>query len=88
MVLGARDDPRLVVGGQPHRLRLVELWILKRRQTKQPVSQPGGKSVLGDVDLVAEDQFQDWLGTSPEWRSFGRREGGAVHGSVIVVFGR
>ena len=38
MILGAGDDARLVVRRQPHRLRLVELGILKRRQAKQPVS--------------------------------------------------
>ena len=58
VILGARDDARLVVGGQPHRLRLVELGILKRRQSKQPVSETRMQSVLGDVDLIAENQFQ------------------------------
>ena len=39
VILCAGDHTRLVVGGQPHRLRLVELGILKRREAKQPVPQ-------------------------------------------------
>ena len=58
MILSAGDDARLVVGGQPHRLRLVELGILERRQAKQPVSETRMQPVFGDVDLIAEDQFQ------------------------------
>ena len=30
--LAARDHPRLVIGREPHRLSLVELRVLKRRQ--------------------------------------------------------
>ena len=58
VILSAGDDARLVVGGQPHRLRLVELGILKRRQAKQPVSETRMQPFLGDVDLIAENQFQ------------------------------
>ena len=58
VVLRARDDARLVVRGQPHRLRLVELRILKCRHAKQPVSEAWMQSVLGDVNLIAENQFQ------------------------------
>ena len=58
VILGAGDDARLVVGGQPHRLRLVELGILKRRQAKQPVSETRMQPFLGDVDLIAENQLQ------------------------------
>ena len=43
---------------KPHRLRLVELGILKRRQAKQPVSETRMQSFLGDVDLIAENQLQ------------------------------
>ena len=57
-ILGARDDARLVVGRQPHRLRFVELGILKRRQPKQAVSKSRRQAFLGDVDLIAEDEFQ------------------------------
>ena len=42
VVLGAGDDARLVVRRQPHRLRLVELRILKRRQPEQAVPQTEG----------------------------------------------
>ncbi len=58
VVLGAGDDARLVVGGQPHRLGFVELRILKRREAQQPIPQARMQTVLGDVDLVAEDQLQ------------------------------
>jgi len=49
---------RLGVGGQTHRLSLVELRILKRRQSEQPVSETRMQSALGDVDLIAENQIQ------------------------------
>src|SRR5207244_11450797 len=55
--LGAADDAWLVKCWQPHRLRLVELWILECRDTQQPVSQPRRQSVLGDVDFIAEDKL-------------------------------
>ena len=55
VILSAGDDARLVVGRQPHRLRLVELGILKRRQPKDPVSETRVQSFLGDVDLIAEN---------------------------------
>ncbi len=58
MVLGARYNPRLVVGRQTHRLGLVELRILKCRQSKQAGSEPRVQAVLGDVDLIAEYEFQ------------------------------
>ena len=58
VILGAGDDARLVVRRQPHRLRLVELGILKRRQAKQPVSKARMQAFLGDVDLIAENQLQ------------------------------
>src|SRR5262245_48048934 len=38
-ILGTRDDTRLVVRRQSHRLQLVELGILKRCESKQSVSQ-------------------------------------------------
>src|SRR3989442_10089202 len=57
ILLGAADNAWLVVCWQPHRLRLVELWILECRDTQQPVSQPRRQSVLGDVDLVDEDEL-------------------------------
>jgi hypothetical protein len=58
VVLCTGDDARRVVGGDPHRLGLVELWILKRRQSKQTIPQAGMQPVFRDVDLVAQDQFQ------------------------------
>jgi hypothetical protein len=58
VILSARDDARLVVSGYSHRLRFVELRILKRSQAKQPVSEAWMQSVLGDEYLIAENQIQ------------------------------
>jgi hypothetical protein len=57
-VLGARDDAGLVVRRQPHRLRFVELGILERSEPKQSVSKSRMQPLLGDVDLIAKDEFQ------------------------------
>src|SRR6266542_575756 len=57
VVLGAGDHTRLAIGGQPHRLSLVELGILKGRHAKQAVSQSRGQVFLGEVDLIAENQL-------------------------------
>lgn len=57
VILCAGDNPRLVVGGKPHCLRLVELGVLKRRKAKQSVSQSRMERILGDVDLITDDQF-------------------------------
>ena len=56
--LGAGDDARLVVSRQSHRLRLVELGILKRSHAQQPVAKTRRQAILRDVDLVSEDQFE------------------------------
>jgi hypothetical protein len=56
-ILCARDDARLVVRRQPHRLRFVELWILKGSQPKQAVSKARVQVLFGDVDLIAKDDF-------------------------------
>lgn len=60
MIFCARDDARFVIGGQSHRLRLVELRVLKGCQSKQPVSQAGLESLLRDVKLIAEYEFKAW----------------------------
>ena len=57
VVFGAGDDARLVVSGEPHRLRSVELGILKCRQTQKAVPQGRMESILSDVDLIAEHEF-------------------------------
>jgi len=57
MVFRAGDDARLVVRGQPHRLRFVELRVLKCRDAKQSVPEARVQTLLGDVQLVAEDHL-------------------------------
>ena len=56
-ILSARDDAWLAVCRKPHRLRFVELGILKRRQPKQPISKSGMQLLLRDVDLIAKNEF-------------------------------
>ena len=58
MVLSAGDDTRLVVRRQPHGLRLIELGILKRRDTQQSIVKARRQAILRDVDLVTEDEFE------------------------------
>ena len=58
MFFSATDDPWLGVRRQAHRLGLIELRILERGDTQQPVSKTRSQTVFGDVDLVAEDQFK------------------------------
>ncbi len=58
VVLGTGNDARLVVRGQPHRLRFVELRILEGRDPEQTVPQPWIQAVLGNVDLIGVDEFQ------------------------------
>jgi hypothetical protein len=55
VVLCARDNARLVVRRKPHRLRIVELGILKRSQPEQPISKARMQSFLRDVDLIPKD---------------------------------
>jgi hypothetical protein len=57
-ILGACHDTWLVVCRKPHRLRLVELGVLERSEPKQSVSKPRMQPLLGDVDLIAKDEFQ------------------------------
>ena len=66
VILSARDHAWLVVGGQPHRLRLVELRILKGRQAKQPVSETRMQA--------GQSGFRILLAAScPDWERDGRR---------------
>src|SRR5262245_46259049 len=57
-ILGARDDAWLVVCRKPHRLRFVKLGVLERSEPKQSVSNSRMQVLLGDVDLVAQNEFQ------------------------------
>src|SRR6185295_8486684 len=58
MFFSATNDPWLRVGRQAHRLGLIELRILERGDAQQPVSKTRRQTVVGDVDLVSEDQFK------------------------------
>ena len=57
-ILGARDDAWLAVCRKPHRLRFVELGILERSESKQSASKARMQPLLGDVDLIPNDEFQ------------------------------
>jgi hypothetical protein len=57
-ILRARNDARLVVRRKPHRLSFVELGVLKCGEPKQTVSKSRIQVLLGDVDLIAKDNFQ------------------------------
>jgi hypothetical protein len=58
MFFSATDDSWLRVSRQAHSLGLIKLRILERRDTQQAVSKTRSQTVLGDVDLVAQDQFK------------------------------
>jgi hypothetical protein len=58
IVLGARDDTRLVVCWKAHGLRFVELGILKGRQAEQPVPQSRWQAVPREIDLVPDYELQ------------------------------
>jgi hypothetical protein len=85
VVFGAGDHSRLVIGGEPHGLGLVELRILKGRQPQQPVPQPGMESVLGDVDLVAHDQLQLLRELAGQWRIVSAPRGGCSPRLVVLI---
>src|SRR2546427_4069627 len=65
MILSATDDSWLVVGWQAHRLRPVEFRVLKCSQPEQTVAKSRGKVVLGEIDLIRENQFEA-LGQRPQ----------------------
>src|SRR5438445_9153294 len=52
------SDSRLGKCRQAHRLRAIELWILKGSQTREPVSERRRKEVLLQIELIAHDQFE------------------------------
>lgn len=58
VILGARDDARRAIRGQPHGLRLVELGILERSETQQLIPQCRIQICLLDVGLVAQHEFE------------------------------
>src|SRR5919201_4726329 len=67
-ILGARDDARVVVRRKPHRLRFVELRVLKSSQAQQAIPKPGMQAFFGDVDLIAQDKFQRRRQFPDDWR--------------------
>ncbi len=68
MILGASDDPWLVISRQAHGLRTVKLGVLKRGEAQQSVAQSRRKVFFGDIDLVAENYFK----LLRQWSSDGR----------------
>ena len=58
VILSAGNDARLVVDGQPHRLRFVELRVLECCQSKEPVSEARMQPFFRDVDMIVENQPQ------------------------------
>ena len=54
VLLGAGDHPRLVEGREAHRLGLVELRVLERRQSNQRVAQRGREFGAVEIDAVGE----------------------------------
>ena len=58
MILGTGNDAGFGVRWQSHRLVFIELGVLKGRQPEQTVTQSGRQPVLGNVDLISEDQLQ------------------------------
>jgi len=58
VLFGAGDHSRFTVGGQPHRLRLVEFRILEGGDAEQAISQGWWQALSGDVDFVRQHEFQ------------------------------
>ena len=57
-VLGAADDARLVPHRHPHRLRLVELGVLERRQPDQAIGQRLRQLGLLEIDQIGQRDGQ------------------------------
>jgi hypothetical protein len=57
VILGATDDSRFVVGREAHRLCSIKFGVLKRGNAKKPVAKRRREVLLGDVDLIRENQF-------------------------------
>jgi hypothetical protein len=58
VILGACDDTRLAIRGEPHGLRLVELGILERGEPQQLIPQRRIQISLLDVGLVAQHELE------------------------------
>lgn len=52
VIFSAGDNSRLVVGRKPHGLRLVEFWILERRQPDQAVAEGRRQYLFPDIYLI------------------------------------
>ena len=57
-IFRAMDDPRLVESRQPHRLCSIKLRVLKGCQPKETIAQRSEELIFGNVNLIAEDQFE------------------------------
>lgn len=86
MVLGAGDDPRLVERRQAHGLRFVELRILKRGDAKQAVPETGEQPLLGDIELIAVDDFQRRRQRSDDRRIFAVTRGRCRPRLIVDIF--
>ena len=58
VVLGATDDARLVPHRHPHRLRLVELGVLERREADQAIGQRLRQLRLFEVNQIGQGHLQ------------------------------
>ena len=54
-ILPTCDHARFCVGRKPHRLRLVELWILKCCQPEEPVQHGGRQALLLHIKKICAD---------------------------------
>jgi hypothetical protein len=87
MLLSASDNARLSIGGQAHGLGFVKFGILKRGHPHQAILQSGGELILGDVDLIAQNQFElPWQRPLAGWFFMAGRGSGPW--LSIIVFRR
>src|SRR5689334_18942796 len=58
VLFGAGNYSRFTIRRQSHCLRLVELRVLKGCDTEEAIAQGCRETLLGDVDLVAQHEFE------------------------------
>ena len=62
-ILTTCDDARLGIRGKPHRLRFIELWILKCCYSKQAIQHSWRQALLLDINQICADdlcRFRQW----------------------------